>query len=299
MSVNNLPDNALLRWLQDESNNNYLELKNNVESMYNIFADGSLEDQMTLLQEDDRHHCFLIFTPNEEDKPTGTILHHMAKYPKRIGVSTAYDGNWYVSANQPIGGTQITYTVPSDLFGVCKDIQVYTADRIQREIGNNPDLTTLPVVASDANVADIKQVNTYRGMWLPNQYAALCLEEGLSPAEVWSRLYGQVLQDGASDACKPLLMFLQVPILSDVMVNAAIYDPVELPIPRPRMFFHRHCMKVMSHLMPPSSATSANQTSGPMTSGLSTDDFQKLVVAMRQGHGAPPANTATHTQDGG
>ena len=130
-------------------------------------------------------------------------------------------------------------------------------------------------------------------MWLPNQYAALCLEEGLSPAEVWSRLYGQVLQDGASDACKPLLMFLRVQILGDVMVNAAIYDPVELPIPRPSISFHRHRMKVMSHLMPPSSATSVNQTSGPTTSGLSTDDFQKMVVATRQGHGAPPANAPT------
>ena len=28
------------------------------------------------------------------------------------------------------------------------------------------------------------------------------------------------------------------------------------------------------------------------TSGLSTDDFQKLVVAFRQGHGAPPATVA-------
>ena len=292
MSVNSLPDNALLRWLQVESNNDYLEL-DKVESMYNIFADGSIEDQMTLLQEDDRHHCFLIFTPDEEDKPTGTILHHMAKYPKRIGVDTAYDGNWYISANQPIGGNQITYAVPADLFGVCKDIQVYTADRIQREIGNDPSLRTLPVVANDANVADIEQVSTYRGMWMPNQYAALCLEEGLSPVEVWSRLYGQILQDGASDVCKPLLTFLRVQILGDVMVNAAIYDPAELLIPRPSISFHRHRMKVLNHLMPPSGViTNANQPSGA-TSGLSTDDFQKLVVAMRQGHGAPPANAPT------
>ncbi len=292
MSVNNLPDNALLQWLQAESNNDYLEL-DSIESMYDIFADGSPEDQMTLLQEDDRHHCFLIFTPDEENKPTGTILHHMAKYPKRIGVSTAYDSNWYVAANQSIGGNQITYKVPTDLFGVCKDIQVYTVDRIQREIGNNPDITTLPVVASEANVVDIEQVNTYRGMWLPNQYAALCLEEGLSPVEVWNRLYGQILQDGASDACKPLITFLRVQLLGDVMVNAAIYDPVELPIPRPSLSFHRHRLKVMSHLLQSSIATSANQSSGTTTSGLSTDDFQKLVVAMRQGHGAPPASAPT------
>ena len=91
MSVINLPDNALLLWLQDEANNEYLDSAS-IESMYQIFADDSLEDQMSLLKDDDRHHCFLIFSPNEEDKPTSTILHNMVKYPKRIGVTTNYDG---------------------------------------------------------------------------------------------------------------------------------------------------------------------------------------------------------------
>ncbi len=71
MSVSNLHDNALLRWLQDEVNNDYLDPAS-IESMYQIFADGSLEDQLSLLQDDDWHHCFLIFSPNEEDKPTST-----------------------------------------------------------------------------------------------------------------------------------------------------------------------------------------------------------------------------------
>ena len=78
MSASNLPDNALLAWLQDEANNDYLEPAS-IESMYQIFADGSEEYQLTLLKDEDRHHCFLIFSPDEEDKPTSTILHHMAK----------------------------------------------------------------------------------------------------------------------------------------------------------------------------------------------------------------------------
>ena len=185
MSAINIPDNALLRWIQDEANNDYLEPAS-IESMYQIFAEGSLEDQLTILQDDDRHHCFLIFSPNEEDKPTCTVLHHMAKYPKRIGVTTNYDVRWYIAANEPVGGNQITYEVPDDLFNECNDIQVYTPDRIQREVGNDPHLTTVTVTVNDANVADIEQVSTSRGMWLPNQYAALVLEEGLSPVEVWS-----------------------------------------------------------------------------------------------------------------
>ena len=123
MSASNLPDNALLAWLQDEANNDYLEPAS-IESMYQIFADGSEEDQLTLLKDDDRHHCFLIFSPDEEDKPTSTILHHMAKYSKRIGVTTNYDWQWYISANEPVGGDQITYKVPDDLFNKYNNIQV-------------------------------------------------------------------------------------------------------------------------------------------------------------------------------
>ena len=87
------------------------------------------------------------------------------------------------------------------------------------------------MLVNDENVADIKQVNTYCGMWLPNQYAALCVENGLSPVEVWSRLYGQILQDGTSGICKPLITFLRVQVLGDVIVNAAKYDPLELVVP--------------------------------------------------------------------
>ena len=290
MSASNLPDNALLQWLQDEANNDYLE-PSSIESMYQIFADGREEDQLDLLKDDDRHHCFLIFSPNEEDKPTSTILHHMAKYPKRIGVTTNYDGRWYVAANEPVGGNQITYEVPDDIFDACNDIQVYTPDRLQREIGNDPSLTIVPMLVNDENVADIEQVNTCRGMWLPNQYAALCLENGLSPVEVWSRLYGQILQDGTTRICKPLITFLRVQVLGDVMLNAAIYDPSELVVPRPSISFHRHRGKVMEHLK--ATPVGGNATATAPASGLSAADFQKIVVALRQGHGAPPATVAS------
>jgi len=41
-----------------------------------------------------------------------TVLHHLAVSPTRIGNPTPHDGHWHLTANQTIGGNQITVDLP-------------------------------------------------------------------------------------------------------------------------------------------------------------------------------------------
>ena len=86
MSSPPLPDNALLLWLQDESNNE-CATSEAITQMYSIFDDDENEP-IEHFQQDDRHHCFLIFEAAPVPsfpifslpdptliRPTGLILH--------------------------------------------------------------------------------------------------------------------------------------------------------------------------------------------------------------------------------
>lgn len=287
MSTNNLPDNALRLWLQDESNNDYLE-SDSIREMYDLFASGAT-DPTELVKDDDRHHCFLIFNHDEENQSVGTILHHLARYPRRMGITTPFDNHWYISAGLPVGGHQTTYEFPPDLFESQDDVSVYTPERIQREIGYSPDATTITIEANDENLADIELITTRRGMWIPNQYAALCLEEGLNPVETWTRLYGRILQDGTSVACKPLIDYLRVQLIGgdDGDLNESFYDVNELIQPRPGRSFQRHRQTVHQHLqvVPADGVERTNAAVGG-SAGMSMEDVRALIGTLREGHTA-------------
>ena len=45
-------------------------------------------------------------------------------------------------------------------------------------------------------------------MWIPNRYAALYLEEGVSPMEIWDRMYGDFRRDSTLEYCSPLVDYL-------------------------------------------------------------------------------------------
>jgi len=75
-------------------------------------------------------------------------------------------------------------------------VQTYLATRIQMELGNDPDLAQIIPDITDANFDDLELLNTRYSMWIPSQYAVLVMEEGLTPGEVWTRLYSTILQNG-------------------------------------------------------------------------------------------------------
>ena len=294
-----LPDNALLQWLQDESNNEFKSAED-IKEMY-VFFDEEATDPINNLKEDDRHHCFIIFQQNDAGDSVCSILHHLARAPSRMGNPTLYDGNWYLTGDQIIGGNQITYELPKSLFEEHGPVQCYTADRIQREIGNDPEASKLKIVVDEANLTDLEQIKTRRGMWIPNPYAALCLDEGLSPVEVWNRVYGLVLSNGHGEACGPLVRFLQYQIMGAVEDNEAIFSHEDLLQPRVTADFVRHRTSVLSHLGVSSQgaggASGGQSTGGPF--GMNAAQFQSFVEAMRSGHTAPAPAAGPSVASGG
>ena len=216
-----LPDNALLAWLQDESNDEFRSTEA-LATMYNFFATGA-ENPLERLQEDDRHHSFLIFIEDDQKEVVGLILHHLAQFPSHLrATATAYDGCWFLTADQPVGGSHITYLLPTNLLDEVDGAQCYKPAHIQRELAHQLDVSQLVVEVSDANLEDLEMIITRRGMWIPNQYAKLCLG-GLNPAEIWTRVYGSMLQNGHTEAWKPLVEFLQYQVQGTGEFNMALF----------------------------------------------------------------------------
>ena len=87
-----------------------------LDGMYSYFIVEGAGDPIDNIKEDDHHHCFIIFQQNDAGALVCSILHHLARAPTQMGHPTLYDGNWYVTGNQIIGGNQITYELPATLF---------------------------------------------------------------------------------------------------------------------------------------------------------------------------------------
>ena len=231
-----LPNNALLEWLQDESSDDHRS-DDDLASMYSYFAEGAA-NPIALLKEDDRHHCFLVFQKDTAGNSHCTILHHLAQYPTQMGITTPFDGNWYLSGNQPVAGNQINYILPDTLFTPQARVQVYSPERIQREVG--PEMSQLVMVIGNDDLEEAELITTRRGMWIPNRYAALCLEEELSPVDVWNRVYGAMLQNGHTMVCSPLVQYLQYQLQGTVDGNTAIFNAQDLNQPCVTTEFLRH-----------------------------------------------------------
>ena len=87
---------------------------------------------------------------------TAIILHHMARFPARMGRSTPWDGKWFLTSGQAIAGHWLTYNMPDDILDCTGPAQTYSTDRVQREISNTPGLKELNVVTSEENLEDLK-----------------------------------------------------------------------------------------------------------------------------------------------
>ena len=176
-----VPDNNLLHWLQDKSNDNH-RTTDKLGTMF-AFFDIGYKDPIKLLKNNGHHHCFLIFKKNKTGASVCMVLHHLAQVSTQMGHATPYDGNWYVNGDQPVGGTQFIYELPDTLFNEVPEVQCYTRAWIQQEIVNKPDASRLDIVVDDDNLADLELITTLCGKWIPNPYAALCLDENLSPVD--------------------------------------------------------------------------------------------------------------------
>ena len=179
-----------------------------------------------------------------------------------------------------MGGVHITYDVPPDMFNVTLPMQTYTTDRVLRELATDIEAKVLIPEAITENVSDLELVTTRRTMWIPNYYAALCIEEDMSPADVFKRVHGALVQDGVSKECKPLVDFLKAQLIGNDKSNYAIYSDSELTQPRSSAALIRHRNKVLSSLYTP---VPSAPTSSSSIQGLSIQDIKALMEVMRDG----------------
>jgi len=274
-----IPDNALvLLWLQDESNNE-CTTADSITQMYSTMHTDEFDPAVSHFQQDDRRHCFLIFEKLDDDSvPTATTLHHLTVSPTRIGNPTPQDGHWHLTANQPIGGHQITVDLPPDLFTQGESVQTFVSNRIQGEVGNKPDLEQLIPEINDANLEDLELIKTRNAMWIPNQYTVLLLDDDLSPVSTWVRVYGAILQNSHLDACLPLVQFLQVQLLGNSVSNTHPFLGLAQTYASASLIRHRNT--ILSH-MTTTVALGAPPAPAPMQ-GMSTNDCQSLIAALRQ-----------------
>jgi hypothetical protein len=296
-----LLDNSYLNWLQDPQNDDYRDL-DSLATVYSQLAHPDTDggDLLRTFLEDETPHAFLVFQ-KVNARSEALILHHGAKYPRKIGAPTPYDNNWYFTGGDIVGGVPVTYQAPNDLL-TPRDAfpaNTYTATHINTLVTHDLELEqVVPDGVTEADVSDHDLVSTSRGMWIPNSYASLCLGEGLSPAEVWRRVYPQMLQNGHLTCCSPLLEFLRYQILGTHDTNTAIFDPdVELAQPRLSSSLLRHRKAVLLRNLIPSSTPSRGVTSEISTGGLDSISPQMLstIVEALRGHTerAPGSNGST------
>ena len=266
-----LPNKALLHWLQDNANNKFLE-EDALATMYSYFTTGA-NNPLPWVKGDDCHHCFITFQKDSTGHSTCTILHHLARVPSCMGNNTPYDGNWYITGNQPVDGNQITYALPGSFFTAQPEVQVFSPEKIQLELSTNSDQSQLDTTPDEDNLEEIVLIGTRRTMWIPNVYASLCLEEGLTPVDVWNRVYGNLIQNGHDAVCAPLMQFLQDQLLGTHASNTAIFTSQELVQPRVTSEFLRHRSLVLAHLIlsdpnihgiTPNNGPGSNTNTGPL-----------------------------------
>ena len=100
----------------------------------------------------------------------------------------------------------------------------------------------------------------------PKPYAALLLDDALSPVATWLRIYGVILQNGHQDSCKPLIHFLQVQLL--VKMPQTFFLPTLI----------HHLKSILSH-MAVTPVLGAPPLVPPLQ-GISAQGFQALVTVL-------------------
>ena len=130
-----IPDNALLTWLQDETNNPF-PTSDDIRGMYSHFS-NACPDPITSIQQDDWSHCFLIFVEDQNGESCAQILHHLAQYPTRLGSPPSpYDRKWFMMVDQPVRGNTISIELLGNLFALRAEASMFIPEQIQRELAN-------------------------------------------------------------------------------------------------------------------------------------------------------------------
>ena len=133
--ITTMPDHCLVQWLHIQDENPCLS-KAELKARYEYFkvhdvdlasvsgggdetspSDPTIDSAalLELIQADDQKYCFITFRKSEGGEATALMLHHMVRYPSRLGDDSPFSGRWFMTGGQPVGGVHITYDVPPDM----------------------------------------------------------------------------------------------------------------------------------------------------------------------------------------
>ena len=220
-SSNPSPNCALQSWLSSTADP-FIQTEALAE-VYQLFADittgdpdDTEDDCRDLLEqflEDDRFSTYLVATKSDDPADTSPrlkLLHHPKFMPARVGRPSIHSKKFLSSIGPPVQGHFLTAEVPSDMFTLDTHL-VKTATIIQAELLTNPDWRCIDSTGIENQLASNVQtvIVPSGGIWLPLQYAKLCVDHDLTPASAWHRIYPSILASGQATACLPLIQFLQ------------------------------------------------------------------------------------------
>ena len=212
------PNCALHAWLQSAPDPFLAE--DELSTVYQLFqalSECSVEDQdvdaaRLLLQfmDDDRFTTFLVASKSDAPglPPRMELLHSPKFLPARLGRSSPHFRKHFCSVGPAVDGHFITAAC-RDLFQL-KTCQVKTPATVQETLLAYPEASCLDMSMLDqSDIPTVESVIVPNAIWLPFQYAKLCVDHELTPSAVWKRIYPTILSNGHATACKPLIQFLQ------------------------------------------------------------------------------------------
>jgi hypothetical protein len=138
--------------------------------------------------------------------------HRLTQHDTRLGQTVRpYDGQGlaFFGGDVVNGQMPTSMTIPDTLFSqVTVTAHIPSDGLIQQLIAADPVAEIFgPFLAG---TADVEPVTTRQLVVVPNKYAALLLQVGMTPKAAYLAISGMIHQDGNEVACTPLLEWLRL-----------------------------------------------------------------------------------------
>jgi len=156
-------------------------------------------------------HLLLIRPANAAVDNPGTIqgFHRIVRYQASLVRATPFDGTGYAFLGDVQNGqTPHSVVWADDYFTRAGNVQVPTSAHMDQLLATDPNATQ--VGPFPAGTVDTEMINTRYGMYIPNRYMTLLLDDGMTPREAWQRVRGALVTDGNAASCQLLIDWLRV-----------------------------------------------------------------------------------------
>ena len=204
------------------------------------------------------------------------LLHSLSHYASAIGrPARKWDNRTFANWGDVSYGTAPLVGWDPTYLHLAPAVYVPSAAAIETSLAGNPNVTLLgPYVAGDVGV---KIIRCRKTVYVPATFVGLLLSADLSLVEAWNGLWGEIIDNAAENAYRPIIDWLQAAIVrSGPNTHSALVVPdLSAPLPDTLLLQHRHRL-LLSHL--PGLDPSINQAEGTCIA----ETVGEVVVEMRE-----------------